>query len=455
MAAGKMIISFFMVVLLLVGLMAMFTVKQTELALMLRFGKVVSGDFDPGLHFKVPFIIQIRKFDKRIQTLDAPPEHFLTSEKKNLIVDSFIKWRIVDVVTYFKSVGGNPQRAGRRLAEVIADGLRSEFGKRTIQEVVSGDRSEIMDIITEKASERATKFGISIIDVRIKRIELPTEVSTSVYRRMEAERERDARQLRSQGEAEAVRIKAGADRKSVEMVAKAERDAERIRGEGDGKTTNIYAQAYTQHAEFYALYRSLNAYKTSFSNRNDLLVIQPDSDFFNYFNDLNGKNVMTPVFPPAQSEEIEAKTSQENNVSQTTEVTSEEIVSEEKVVKVSEEKTGTEREETNLSEESTSEEKEVTTSEEETAKDTAASEEKEVITIPEESTSEEKEVTTSEEDTVKDTATSEEKESITTPEENTSEEKEVITSQEESSSQVKEVETLQQEEPEKNETGVN
>ncbi|EDN67647.1 Band 7 protein [Beggiatoa sp. PS] len=415
MAAGKMIISFFMVVLLLVGLMAMFTVKQTELALMLRFGKVVSGDFDPGLHFKVPFIIQIRKFDKRIQTLDAPPEHFLTSEKKNLIVDSFIKWRIVDVVTYFKSVGGNPQRAGRRLAEVIADGLRSEFGKRTIQEVVSGDRSEIMDIITEKASERATKFGISIIDVRIKRIELPTEVSTSVYRRMEAERERDARQLRSQGEAEAVRIKAGADRKSIEMIAKAERDAERIRGEGDGKTTNIYAQAYTQNAEFYSLYRSLNAYKTSFSNRNDLLVIQPDSDFFSYFNNLNGKNVMTPVFQPAQSEESEAKTSQENNVSQTTEVTSEEIVSEEK--------TGTEREEANLSEESTSEEKEVTTSEEETAKDnTAASEEKEVITIPEESTSEEKEVTAS---------------------------------QEESSSQVKEVETLQQEEPEKNETGVN
>mgnify|MGYP003572115723 CR=1 FL=1 len=306
MAVGKMIMSFFLVVFLLVGLMAVFTVQETELALKLRFGKVVSGDYDPGLHFKMPFIHQIRKFDKRIQTLDAPPEHFLTSEKKNLIVDSFIKWRIVDVVTYFTSVSGNPQRAGRRLAEVIADGLRSEFGKRTIKEVVSGDRAEIMDIITEEASARATKFGISIIDVRIKRIELPTEVSTSVYRRMEAERERDAKQLRSQGEAQAVRIRAGADRKSVEMVAKAERDAEQTRGEGDGEATSIYAKAYTQNAEFYALYRSLNAYKTSFSDRSDMLLIQPDSDFFKYFNNLSGISP-PPTEPPVQAAETTSK----------------------------------------------------------------------------------------------------------------------------------------------------
>jgi membrane protease subunit HflC len=297
MAVSKMIMSFFLVVFLLIGLMAVFTVKETELALMLRLGKVVSGDFSPGLHFKMPIFHQIRKFDKRIQTLDAPSEHFLTREKKNLIVDSFIKWRIVDVVTYFTSVSGNPQRAGRRLAEVIADGLRSEFGKRTIKEVVSGDRAEIMDIITEEASSRATKFGISIIDVRIKRIELPTEVSTSVYRRMEAERERDAKQLRSQGEAQAVRIRAGADRQSVEMISKAERDAEKTRGEGDGKATNIYANAYNQNPEFYALYRSLNAYKTSFSDRSDMLLIQPDSDFFKYFKSLSGIP-LTPTIPP-------------------------------------------------------------------------------------------------------------------------------------------------------------
>ncbi len=294
MAAKKIVILAIALLLLLVGLMCVFTVKETEGALMLRFGKVVSGDFEPGLHFKIPIYHTIRKFDKRIQTLDAPPEQFLTSEKKNLIVDSFIKWRIIDVVNYYISVGGLAQRAGQRLAENIADGLRSEFGKRTIQEVVSGDRAEIMDIITSKASERAKQFGIEIIDVRIKRIELPREVSSSVYRRMEAERERDARKLRSQGEAEAVRIRAVADRESVETIAKAERDAEKIRGEGDAGAANIYAQAYNQNPEFYAFYRSLDAYKESFKNHRDILLIKPDSDFFSYFNNLDGKTSPQP-----------------------------------------------------------------------------------------------------------------------------------------------------------------
>ncbi|MCK5718288.1 MAG: protease modulator HflC [Thiomargarita sp.] len=292
MSAGKIVTLALAALITLIGLMCVFTVHETERALMLRFGKIVSTDFNPGLHFKVPFYHTIRKFDKRIQTLDAPPEHFLTSEKKNLIVDSFIKWRIIDVENYYISVGGIAQRAGQRLAENIADGLRSEFGKRTIQEVVSGDRAEIMDIITTEASLRAKQFGIEIIDVRIKRIELPQEVSSSVYRRMEAERERDARKLRSQGEAEAVRIRAEADRKSVETISKAESDSERIRGEGEAISADTYAQAYNQNMEFYAFYRSLNAYKVTFKDRRDVLLIRPDSDFFNFFNNLNG-NVPT------------------------------------------------------------------------------------------------------------------------------------------------------------------
>ena len=296
--AAKMTVIVTALIVFLAGLMCVFTVKETELALKLRFGKVVDAKFEPGLHFKLPVYHTIRKFDKRIQTLDAEPEHFLTSEKKNLIVDSFVKWKIINVETYYIAVGGILISAKQRLAETIADGLRSEFGKRTIKEVVSGDRAEIMDIITSEAGKRAEQFGIEIIDVRIKRIELPKEVSESVYRRMEAERERDAKKLRSQGEAAAVQIRANADRKSVEVTAKAERDAEQTRGEGDAEAINTYAMAYNQNPEFYALYRSLNAYKTTFSNRSDILVIQPDSDFFNYFKQLNGSN---PLLSPSTS----------------------------------------------------------------------------------------------------------------------------------------------------------
>lgn len=309
----KMIFSVLMLLLLLVGYHSVFMVKETERVLMLRFGKVISGEFEPGLHFKNP-IHTIRPFDKRIQTLDAPPEHFLTSEKKNLIVDSFIKWRIVEIVPYFKTVGGSFQRAGQRLAEIIADGLRSEFGKRTIKQVVSGDRAEIMDLITKQASERSQQFGIEIIDVRIKQIELPKEVSESVYRRMETERKQDAKQLRSQGEAQAVRIKAYADRERVEVLAQAKRDAEKIRGEGEATAADVYAQAYNHNPEFYALYRSLNAYKETFRGGNDILLIQPDSEFFNYFKQLNGKSSAfspvplespepsTPLAPPHETE---------------------------------------------------------------------------------------------------------------------------------------------------------
>jgi membrane protease subunit HflC len=283
MAMNKVIILVLMLVLMLIGGMSIFTVKQTERAIKLQFGKVVSAYDQPGLYFKYPIIQHIRKFDARIQNLDANPEKFLTAEKKNLIVDSYVKWRIDNVITYFTAVGGDPQQAGQRLAEIIADGLRSEFGKSKIQDVVSGSRAKIMETITNQAKERAHPMGIEIIDVRIKRIELPKEVSSSVYRRMEAERERTAKELRSRGEAEAVRIQAEADRKRVVLMAEAERDAEQIRGEGDARAAEIYALAYGKNPEFYALYRSLTAYKKIFKDNNDILLLQPDSEFFKYF----------------------------------------------------------------------------------------------------------------------------------------------------------------------------
>ncbi len=270
-------------VILSIALMSIFTVKQTERALVLFLGRIVRSDFEPGLHFKIPILHQVRKFDARIQTLDALPEQFLTIEKKNLIVDSFVKWRIVDVVSYFTSTGGIEQRASQRLGEIIADGLRSEFGQRTIQEVVSDERAKLMALIIEKSNPRVQQLGITIVDVRVKRIELPKEVSSSVYRRMEAERERVAKEFRSRGEAAAVRIQAQADRESTEIIAKAERDAEQIRGESDALATKIYADAYNRNPEFYMLYRSLNAYKTVFKGPNNVLVIEPDSDFFGYF----------------------------------------------------------------------------------------------------------------------------------------------------------------------------
>lgn len=274
--------------LLLVGSMFVFTVKETEKALKLYLGQVVYSEYKPGLHFKVPIFNEIRKFDARIQTVDEPAQQFLTSEQKNLIVDSFIKWRIENVETYFTSVSGSELNAGQRLSEIVADGLRSEFGKRTIQDVVSGERTEIMDIITQAAKEGAEKFGIEVIDVRIKQIELPKDVRTSVFQRMETAREQVAKELRSRGEAEAIRIRASADRESAEVLAHAKRDAEKTRGEGDAIAADTYAQAYGNNTEFYTLYRSLNAYKQAFSNRNDMLLLQPNTDFFKYFNSMRG-----------------------------------------------------------------------------------------------------------------------------------------------------------------------
>lgn len=260
-----------------------FIVKQWELALKLKLGEIVSSDYDPGLHFMVPVFNNVKIFDGRIQTLDASAERFLTVEKKDVIVDSFIKWRIADVAQYYRSTGGSPDTTGRLLQERINTALRNEFGRRTIREVVSGDRREIMQILTRDADTNAGDLGVEIVDVRIKQIDLPKEVSNSVYERMRAERERVARDLRAKGSEQAEKIQADADRQRTILLAEAYQQAEVIRGEGDGKAAAIYANAYEQNKEFFAFYRSLIAYRDVFTQDNNIMVLQPDSEFFEYF----------------------------------------------------------------------------------------------------------------------------------------------------------------------------
>jgi len=271
------------------GSMSFFVVEQRELAIKFRLGEFERADYTPGIYFKIPFINNVRKYDRRILTLDAQPERYLTLEKKNVIVDSFIKWRIADVASYYKTMAGDERRAGQRLAQVIKNGLRDEFGKRTIQEAISGERAQIMNVITAQIEEQAKQFGIEVVDVRIKRIELPPEVSGSVYQRMRAERDRVAKELRSRGAEAAERIKADADRQRTVILAEAYRDAERLRGEGDGKAADIYAKAFSKDEKFYELYRSLLAYKNVFSTQGDVLVLDPNSEFFKYFKDAQGR----------------------------------------------------------------------------------------------------------------------------------------------------------------------
>ena len=260
-----------------------FIVSQWELALKLRLGEIVDADYEPGLHWMVPILNNVKTFDARIQTLDARPERFLTVEKKDVIVDSFAKWRIADVAQYFRSTGGNPDKTSRLLSERINTNLRDEFGKRTIQEVVSGERAEIMALLTKSADENAAELGVEIIDVRVKQIDLPPEVSESVYDRMRAERERVARDLRAQGAEAAERIRADADRQHVVILADAFKQAEELRGQGDGTSAEIYANAYDTNREFYGFYRSLKAYEEVFRSGNDTVVLEPDSEFFRYF----------------------------------------------------------------------------------------------------------------------------------------------------------------------------
>jgi membrane protease subunit HflC len=269
--------------LLILGMMCVFTVNQTEKAIKFRLGEIVKDDYEPGLHFKLPFINNIKKFDARIQTMDAKPERFLTAEKKNVIVDSFVKWRIGNVSTFYTAVAGDIDQANLRLDQIIKDAFRSEFSKRNIRQLISTDRSAIREILTNNSKTVAAGLGMEIVDVQVMRIDLPPEVSSSVFRRMEAERERVAREFRSQGAEAAERIKANADRQRVVTLANAFRDAEKLRGEGDATSAEIYAKAYGQDTEFFTFSRSLNAYKKTFSS-SSMIVLNPDSDFFQYFN---------------------------------------------------------------------------------------------------------------------------------------------------------------------------
>ena len=261
----------------------LFIVKQTERAVMLRLGALVNSDIEPGLHVKIPWVNTVRVFDARIQTDDSTPERFLTLEQKALEVDSYAKWRIVDVGQFYVSTRGDVATAGSLLAERINDGLRDQIGNRNLQEVVAGERDQLMlDLTAELNETTATDIGIEVIDVRVKRIDLPDDVRSSVYERMITERNREAQELRSRGEELAIGIRADADRQAVIFEAEAYRDAERIRGEGDAEATSIYAEAYTRDPEFYAFTRSLNAYRETFSSKGDVLLLDPDSDYFKY-----------------------------------------------------------------------------------------------------------------------------------------------------------------------------
>jgi membrane protease subunit HflC len=269
--------------LLILVYMSVFYVNEHEKAILFRLGEMVESDFQPGLHVKAPIINKVSTFDARVLTLDAKSERFLTSEKKNVIVDSFAKWQIGDVGLFYTTVGGDEYQANLRLDQIMKDALRSEFGLRTIKQLISEDRSELGRTLLDKLTPAASKFGIKLIDIRIKRIDLPQEVSSSVYQRMRAERERVAREFRSQGSESAEQISAEADKQKQVILANAVRDGENIRGRGDALSADIYANSYGKNPEFYAFYRSLQAYQVAFEKTQDTLVLKPDSDFFKYF----------------------------------------------------------------------------------------------------------------------------------------------------------------------------
>ena len=264
---------------------SLYTVKETQVALKLRLGEIVSIENEPGLKFKTPFVNNVVRFDKRIQTLDSAAESFLTVEKKNVVVDSFVKWRIVDTQKFYNTTGGAMAQANLRLAQNNQDALRSEFSKRTIIEVISDEREAIMASVKAKLKAIAEdEYGIEVVDVRIKRIELSQEVRNSVYSRMETERKGLANKYRANGAEEAEKLQAFADKERTIILANAYRDSEKIRGEGDAISASNYAEAYSQDAEFYSFYRSLESYKKSFSEQGDILVLNPDSEFFRHFN---------------------------------------------------------------------------------------------------------------------------------------------------------------------------
>ena len=270
---------------------SIFVVKETERAVKLRFGEIVEYDVEPGLHFKLPVVNTVRKFDARILTLDAAPQSYLTSEKKALTVDSFVKWRVSDVAKYYTTSGGDEERLRRLLIQRVDAGLRNEFGSRTVKEVVSGQRDQLMDKLSNQLNLIAKdELGVEVIDLRVKKIDLPPEVSESVFNRMRTERERLAKELRAQGNEVAEKIRATADKDKTIILADAYREAEEIKGNGDATATATYANAYSKDPEFYDFTRSLKAYESTFGSKSDILLINPDSDFFKYLDDSKATN---------------------------------------------------------------------------------------------------------------------------------------------------------------------
>ena len=288
--SGRNVI-FILVALLVVflGSNALYVIKETERAVLLQFGEVVNPDIQPGLHWKIPFVNNVRKFDGRVLTVDSQPERFFTQEQKALIVDSYAKFKVLDTAKFYTATNGEESRAMGLLAQRINDGLRNQVAARTIQEVVSGQRDELMQALTKELNVVAgQELGVLVVDVRVKQIDLPPDVSESVYRRMNAEREKEAREHRSQGQELAEGIRAAADREVTVLQANAYRDSELIRGEGDAIATATYAEAFNQDPEFYSFTRSLRAYQDAFQGHGDLMLLQPDSEFFRYLKDSSG-----------------------------------------------------------------------------------------------------------------------------------------------------------------------
>jgi len=263
--------------------MSTFIVHEREIAIKFKLGEIVEADYEPGIYFQIPIINNVQKFDSRILTMDTPSERFLTAEKKNVIVNSFAKWRIVDPKTFYTATAGDERQAIARMASIINNELKGQIASKNMREVISGERASIMQEVTDNAGVKIQDLGIELIDVRIKKVELPDNVSSNVYRRMATERQTVAREFRSRGEEQAKQIRANADRQREEILAEAYRESEEIRGEGDAISAKTYADSYNQDREFYSFYRSMKAYEVSFGNNQDMILLSPESDFFKYF----------------------------------------------------------------------------------------------------------------------------------------------------------------------------
>jgi len=276
-------------VVIVIGYMSTFIVHERQLAIKFKLGEIIESDYEPGIYFQIPIINNILRYDSRILTMDTPSERYLTAEKKNVIVNSYAKWRIVDPKVFYTSTGGDQRVAIARMSSIINNELKGKIASKTMREVISGERATIMQEVTDKAGVKIQDLGIELIDVRVKKVELPDNVSNNVYRRMATERQTVAKEFRSRGEEQAKQIRANADRQREEILAEAYRKSEQIRGEGDAAAAKTYADAYNQDKEFYSFYRSLRAYEQSFGNNQDVILLSPDSDFFKYFKDSNSR----------------------------------------------------------------------------------------------------------------------------------------------------------------------